>query len=213
MRCWGQLAWAAAACAALAGCGTLANPSPRATATLPPACPQRVVTRLGPEGWTAARVQLAPAGANAIRLCRYAGLNASPRLALTGSRLVRGSRLVSGLAGELDALQPLPRGVLNCPEDDGSQIVALLAYPGRHVVTIGVGLTGCRVVANGSVTRTALSFRSPPAAFSLQLVPQLERLVPNGSNRSSSVGAGQGHAVKILRPATDHGVIAADSVG
>lgn len=179
---WGELVWAAAACATLAGCGTLANPSPRAAAALPPACPHRVAVRLGPERWVAARTRLAPAGASPIRLCRYAGLNARPRLALIRSRLLRSSRDVSGLVGELDALQSLPRGVINCPDDDGSQILALLAYPNRHVVTISVGLTGCRIVTNGSVVRTAVGVGSPPPGDGQQLVSQLERLVPNGSD-------------------------------
>lgn len=181
-----ELGCAAAACAALAGCGNLANPKPPAATVVPPRCPERVVAHLGPEQWAAARQRLAPARASAIRLCRYAGPNARRPFALIGSRVVRGGRLVSGLVGELDTLRPLPKGVISCPEDDGSQMLALLAYPSRQVVTISAGLTGCRIVTNGSVVRTASGS---------QLVGQLEGLVPSSSSRSGDAGARHGRAM------------------
>jgi hypothetical protein len=42
-----------------------------------------------------------------------------------------------------------------CPADDGSQILALLAYPNGSQVTIGVELTGCQRVTNGDPVRIA----------------------------------------------------------
>jgi hypothetical protein len=88
--------------------------------------------------------------------------------------------VVRGLVGEFDRLPPPPPGAVACPNDDGSQIVALLAYRGDRAVTITVGLTGCVAVTNGSLQRTAAGMGSPPA-FGPQLVAQLKRLVPAGS--------------------------------
>jgi hypothetical protein len=129
---------------------------------------------------------LAPAGASTIRLCRYAG---RPHIALVSSRLLRDRRLVGGLARELDRLPPSPAGPVNCPNDDGSQILALLAYPGR-ALTVSVDLAGCRLVTNGSVGRTAAGMGSP-ATLGPQLVAQLERLVaarpPSKSGSASAL--------------------------
>ena len=105
---------------------------------------------------------LAPPGTGAIRLCRYSGLNAHPRLALVGSRLLDSRTIVDQLVTELDRL-PALRGAVACPADDGSQILALLAYPGGHQVSISVGLTGCALVTNGSVHRTAAGLGTPRA--------------------------------------------------
>jgi hypothetical protein len=74
---------------------------------------------------------------------------------------------VTRLTGEFDELQPM-RGGFACPVDDGSEIVALLAYPHGRSVTISVNLRGCNSVTNGDVFRTALGTK---------LVAQLERLI------------------------------------
>ena len=129
--------------------------------------------------WPQARSQLAPTGASAIRLCRYSGVNVQTRLALVSSRLLQSPVLVRELVSEFGRLPPL-RGAVACPADDGSQIVALLAYPRGHRVTISVGLTGCELVTNGSVHRAALGMGTPPA-FGPQLVAQLKRLVSGRS--------------------------------
>ncbi|HKN94005.1 MAG TPA: hypothetical protein VJU60_06730 [Thermoleophilaceae bacterium] len=62
------------------------------------------------------------------------------------------------LVDEFDQLQPFPPGVAACPMDDGSFILALLAYPDGHRVRIEVDTTGCRLVSNGDVVRTASGF-------------------------------------------------------
>jgi hypothetical protein len=73
--------------------------------------------------------------------------------------LLRRRIVVRRLVSELDRL-PALTGSVACPFDDGSEIVALLVYPhGRHA-TISVGLTGCAVVTNGRVHRTAAGRRS-----------------------------------------------------
>lgn len=154
---------------------------------LPPGCArQRPASggALEPAAWAAARAQMAPPGASAIRLCRYAGLTARRRFALIRSRLVRQGHLVTELLGEFDALPRLPRGVINCPEDDRSQIVALLAYPGGHELTISVGLSGCGVVTNGGLLRTALGFGSPPSTpLGPDLLAKLEGLTGGATSR------------------------------
>ncbi|HTX10309.1 MAG TPA: hypothetical protein VME22_16930 [Solirubrobacteraceae bacterium] len=55
----------------------------------------------------------------------------------------------------------MPAGPINCPDDDGSEIVALLTYPGGQRLTIRVDLTGCGTVTNGSVVRTTMGTGSP----------------------------------------------------
>jgi len=180
-RGWDSLvaiAAVATACIALAGCGSSATSSSPLAArqALPARCSPKAVLSVPAERWSAAREELAPAGATAIRLCRYSSLNARPRLTLVSSRLLKSPAVVRELVGEFDRLPPTPPGAVACPNDDGSQIVALLAYPGDRTVTITVGLTGCVAVTNGSVQRTAAGIGSPPA-FGPQLVAQLERLV------------------------------------
>ena len=172
----------------LAGCGAAAHQrsatgQPPAAAAKPAAakpapapappgpCAQRAPTTLPAEAWLPARRQLAPAGATAIRLCRYAGLNGSPRLGLVSSRLITSAGLVAELVREFDTLPSMPPGAFSCPADDGSQIAASLRYGGGQNVTISVGLTGCRLVSNGSVHRTAAGDSGS------QLVTQLEHLL------------------------------------
>ncbi len=199
---------AAAAIVALAGCGAATGtgtgtgqqeprqqrPQPpyAVSQTGPAACSAGAPASLAAEGWAAARAQLAPPGASAIRLCRYSGLNAHPRLALVSSRLLTSSAVVRELVDELDHLAPLPPNAISCPNDDGSQMIALLAYPDGHSVTISVGLTDCEVVTNGSVQRTAVAIGSTPAAGP-PLVSQLERLLA-GAGAWARAGMGvSGH--------------------
>lgn len=118
-----------------------------------------------------------------MRLCRYSGLNAHPRLALVGSRLLTSRTIVRQLVRGLDRLPSL-HGAVACPEDDGSEILARLTYPGGQRVSISVGLTGCALVTNGSVHRTAAGLGTP-RAFGPQLVDRLKQLV---SPRQSTAG-------------------------
>ena len=143
---------------------------------LPKRCAIREPGSISPSSWPPARRELAPAGATAIRLCRYSGVNAPglPGLLLVRSTLHDIPSLVSRMAREFDRL-PAWSGALWCPADDGSEIIVLLAYPDRHAVTIGVGLTGCAVVTNGSLGRTAFGWGSP-REFGPQLLAELERL-------------------------------------
>ena len=146
-----------------------------AGSAFPASCRRRSPLRIPAESWSPARHELAPAGATSIRLCRYAGLNSRPRLALVRSVIRGAPRLVRELMREFDRLPVQGPGAIACPSDDGSQIVAVLAYPGSRVVKIAVHLTGCKQVTNGSVDRLAAGLGTPPA-FGPQLVAQLERL-------------------------------------
>jgi hypothetical protein len=106
-----------------------------------------------------------------IRLCRFAGNHALPPrpLKLVRRRDVRARAIVQDLIRELNRLPPMPAAI-SCPNDDLSQIVLLLSYPGGRSLTIGAGLSGCETVTNGSTYRTAARGRGP------RLIAQLERL-------------------------------------
>lgn len=175
---------ATTAAAAIAGCGSSATATirPQPQPAAPAACSHGAPGTVAAERWTAARHRLAPRGAGVIRLCRYSGLNAHPPLTLVSSRLLNRPALVEQLVSEFDRLPSL-HGAVACPADDGSQILARLAYPGGRQVMISVGLAGCEAVTNGSVHRTAAGMGSP-RAFGPQLVTQLEHLA---GGRSSGV--------------------------
>ena len=132
-------------------------------------------------------------------MCRYSGLNAHPRLTLVDSRLLESRSLVHQLVSEFDRLPSLS-GAVACPNDDLSQILAVLAYPAGRQVTITVGLTGCTLVTNGTVHRTAAGIGSPPA-FGPQLLAQLEHLVAvrPRSNPGTASGLGHGHWSVLAR--------------
>jgi hypothetical protein len=126
--------------------------------------------------------QLAPPGPTAIRLCRYASLNDAHPLHLARSVTVPRGRVARLLVREFDRLPRFAPGVIACPMDDGTEVVALLSYPGGHSVSISVGLRGCTRVTNGDVVRTALGIgpspRSGPA-----LLERLEHLTHYRSRR------------------------------
>jgi hypothetical protein len=140
----------------------------------PTRCARSAPARVPADSWSPTRRELAPPGAGAIRLCRYSGLNGHPRLRLRRSVLSTAPGIVRELVREFDELPSNP-GPVACPGDDGSKIVAQLAYPNGRAVTISVGLQGCVMVTNGNVYRTAAGFGSPPA-FGPQLVARLKRL-------------------------------------
>jgi len=187
LRRWASVAVTVAVSAAISGCGTTTRSTTQQAASVPTpaACSASATAALPAEQWSAARRVLAPAGAGAIRSCRYSGLNAHPRLALVGSRLLASRSGVHQLVTELDRLPSL-HGAVACPNDDGSQILALLAYPGGHQVSISVGLTGCALVTNGTVHRTAAGLGTP-RAFGPQLLSSLDHLV--GVHQQSNAGS------------------------
>jgi hypothetical protein len=152
---------------ALTGCGTAtAAASHFGGAGAPARCPTRPPTSIRPNPWPPTHAKLAPAGAAAIRLCRYSGLNSNPALRLTRSVLIGDGRTVRSLSRLLARLPPF-MGTTACPADDNSQILALLAYPRGHRVMIDVHLRGCNQVTNGNLTRSAL--RRPGSRLIAQL--------------------------------------------
>jgi len=97
---------------------------------------------------------LVPPGAVSLLLCRYGGLNSKAPHRLLRARFVSTRKEIGGIVGSLDRL-PKMRKVIMCPMDDGSEIVATFRYPSAAPVTIDIGLTGCRTITNGRLTRTA----------------------------------------------------------
>ncbi|HEY5198320.1 MAG TPA: hypothetical protein VIJ51_14970 [Solirubrobacteraceae bacterium] len=154
------------------GAGASAVSTRRAT---PPACSRAEPASIPANAWAPARSSLAPAGADAIRLCRYTGLNVRPRLGLARSSLHTTASFVSRIVGELDRLPPPPSGPISCPADDDSEVVVVLAYPGGHTVAVSVGLEGCQLVTNGDLHATAFGFGSP-RQFGPRLLAELARL-------------------------------------
>jgi hypothetical protein len=101
--------------------------------------------------------ELVPTGATTLLLCRYHGLNpAATARRLEGMRLVTSGTRIAQIAVEFDSLPRLPRGIIACPFDDGSEIVATFRYPRARADVVDVGLAGCRVVGNGRLSRTAV---------------------------------------------------------
>ena len=124
-------------------------------------CPARAPQSLAQPDWPAAQAQLAPGGATGAIVCRYAGLNAHPRLGLTAAAVVRSRATVDQLVWRLDALRPIPNELFSCPAATGEEILAELRYPGGQAVRITVGLSGCDIVTNGAVARTTVGFGRP----------------------------------------------------
>jgi hypothetical protein len=151
------------------------NVAARAAASVQPlSCPPRVLFHVPTNDWAPASEELAPRGAAALRLCGYAGLNGAAPLQLERSRLLTGAGLVTHLVDEFDALPPYPKASLFCGLDDGSQVLALLAYPGGRRVTVEVDETGCNRVTNGDVARIASGYGNTPVGP--RLVAELRAL-------------------------------------
>lgn len=164
-------------CGAVAGCGGgRATHVPALGPFSAGTCAARRSVNLRQVVWPAAERQLAPPGPVAIQLCRYSAAVGRPVLRLVSSRRLTAPKAVAFFAAELAAL-PRQHGPVACPEDDGSQVVAALMYPGRKDLGISVGLRGCETVTNGAVTRTASGFGTPPQKAP-PLVHQLERILP-----------------------------------
>ncbi|HEX2702730.1 MAG TPA: hypothetical protein VHM72_04785 [Solirubrobacteraceae bacterium] len=145
--------------------------SAAASTSTPAQCAAKAPIELPVNAWAPARRQLAPAGASAIRLCRYNAFATHPLRSLARSALVTSAGSVTAIVAELDELPALPRGAFSCPLDDGAEIDALLAYPGGNGVVVQIDLTGCATVSNGSVMRTAGSSKA-----GRELLAETERL-------------------------------------
>jgi hypothetical protein len=102
-----------------------------------------------------AQQELVPPGVRSLLLCSYHGLNpASTAGELVKARSVSAPAELDWLARTFDALRART-GLSGCPMDDGSAIVALFGYSTAPTDLVSVGLTGCRIVQNGHLTRSA----------------------------------------------------------
>ncbi len=117
-------------------------------------CPSHAPVMVQANPWLPASQELAPMGARAINLCRYAGANSLPRLGLIGNDFLAARKQINGLIREFDALAPFPLGVFHCPVDAGAAVLATLVYPRSQEVRIRVDLQGCNPVSNGDLLRT-----------------------------------------------------------
>lgn len=104
-----------------------------------------------------AKRSLVPPGAGSVVLCRYAGLNDPAHRAgrLVRSRVLARRAIVRALGHQLDRLHRLPKGAVSCPLDDGSEVAVIFRYPRGRDDPVTVELTGCQVVTNGHLIRTA----------------------------------------------------------
>jgi hypothetical protein len=149
---------------ATAACAAIAGPSLAAAPPCPPSLPT-----LGARG--PAQTVLVPTGARSLLLCSYRGLDPPGQAhQLERQRAVGAGPALNGLVREFDNL-PARSGLTSCPMDNGSAILALFGYAVLPTDEVSVGLSGCQVVTNGRVTRTA-SLGPGPA-----LVAELSRLV------------------------------------
>jgi len=146
--------------------------SPASGGARPASCARREPRSVPANTWALTRSELAPPGATAIRLCRYGVL---PSLLLQRSTLLRSSSVVSRIVRDFDRLPPPPSGLIACPADLGSQVVALIAYPAERLVTISADLTGCAGVTNGNLSRSAAGVGTP-RPYGPQLLAELGRL-------------------------------------
>jgi hypothetical protein len=118
--------------------------------------------------------RLVPAAPRQVLLCRYSGLNPSPRSAgrLLVQRLVGSRPTVARLTREFLALKPFPSGAFACPADFGVKIIAIFRYlpAPRSDDPVTLDPNGCAAVTNGRLTRTAMLAPGPA------LIGQLETM-------------------------------------
>lgn len=113
---------------------------------------------------------LVPGVPCAISLTRYAGLPFHTGEKQVGHADLRSPTLLRQLTNELNALPQGPRGTINCPNDQGSEMVAELSYPHDERQRLTITLTGCAGARRENVGRSALG------RLGERLIGRLERL-------------------------------------
>jgi hypothetical protein len=96
-------------------------------------------------------------------------------LKLKRAALVSDPETIAKVVADLDALRPI-RGAFSCPTSDGSQVLALLAYPNGRRVTVSIATGGCGIVTNGNLVRT-IANRLHANPVGPRLSRELKRLV------------------------------------
>jgi len=127
---------------------------PRLRVTITGGCPasdSQIVGVRNPGPGLARR--LVPAGQPVAGLeCRYYGMNGRPwHLRRTVRLTAAQARRQAGNASRLP-LSHTNGGVMNCPMDDGSAEVIVLAYPGRPDVDLWMLTSGCQSIGNGHIS-------------------------------------------------------------
>lgn len=146
----------------------LAAAQAAATTPAPPPCPAHSITSVATNHWVAARRELLPPGASALRLCRFNGLVGTGEPKLAGSRAITSAAQIAQLTRDLDALPPYPKLALPCPLDNGAQVDVLAAFPGGRRVTVSYDSTGCNRVTNGDVVSIANGYKDEALAARLR---------------------------------------------
>lgn len=105
-----------------------------------------------------AKAILVPRGAIEVLLCRYYGLDETPRSKkrpgwVARERVIRRRRAVERFGTELDQLRPMPNRPITCPRDSGSQIDVIFVYRHMKDDVVTVGLSGCQTVVNERLHR------------------------------------------------------------
>jgi hypothetical protein len=97
--------------------------------------------------------RLVPGAPCVIELSRYQGV---PDARLIGRSVVRSRSIVDRLTTEFNALPPIPTGTYSCPDDNGSQVVAILKYKTGQSLRLTITLSGCPVAKREHITRSAM---------------------------------------------------------
>jgi hypothetical protein len=97
-----------------------------------------------------------------------------PHTQLQGQAEVRRRSLLQRLTNEFNALPIPPKGTYSCPDDDGSEIVAVMKYTHHRLLRLGITLTGCPEARRGPLTRSALGHAGEA------LIGELEHIVAAG---------------------------------
>jgi hypothetical protein len=147
----------------IAGCGSATGlvpdgqvPSARAAATevVGGRCPQQKPQYVANQG-KGLGDSLVPVTATRMIVCRYDGLNGSHPLALAGQGTVTDPAAVKSWRKRFNALAKPGSGRVNCPNDDGSGLLA--GFLGSHgaATVVKVDLAGCQFATNGTIARNA----------------------------------------------------------
>lgn len=112
--------------------------------------------------------------------------------------VVDSPRTVFRIKAEFDRLPNVPVGSgVVCPKNDGTEIWAYANYKDGRSVTVALALTGCELVRNGSLTRSALGIPQwDPQHNGLRLADELERLTALPAHLTGIVARSEG-----VRPA------------